>query len=339
MNTIKSASHLVSFILTLWVMTAVSAATSPAPFPFDRACPVFHDNDDHRDVYTEEYLMALAHLGKLKLVGLTTSYAPNAREYDLFEKGRSAIVEMARRSGLNNIPDAMAGTASKLTRPESNKPEDTQPLHLEASRALIAQARRCTAQKPLVFLTGGQLTIVADAWLLAPDIADKVVVAGLFGAPGRDYNASLDSWAWTIVMTKFRAFAVPFGEVKNRGTVFLKAAEVSKDRIHAELPQHLPLFRWMREKHHPRNGGPWEHDYDGQAAIALMQPGYITQVRRWRPHGIAANGDARLVPDENGPVIEALDADQTVATSEFWRVMHALRDSLPNATNATGTAF
>jgi inosine-uridine nucleoside N-ribohydrolase len=322
-----------TLIATAFAALALNAAA--VDLPFDRTCPIFHDNDDHRDVYTEEYLMALAHLGEIKLVGLTTTYAPNAREYDLFVKGRAEIVTTARASGLKNVPEAMPGTGGKLTRPASNKPEDTQPLKLAASQALIAEARKCTPEKPLVFLTGGQLTVVADAWLQAPDIADRVVVTGLFGAPGRDYNASLDSWAWTIVMTKFRVFAVPFGDSKNRGTVFLKSAEVPKERIRAELPQSVPFFAWMLEKHHPSNGGPEEHDYDGQAAIAQMKPEYITQVRRWRPDGIHPNGDAKLVADDNGPVIEAVDADQSISTAEFWRTMHALRDSLPKAVAAS----
>jgi inosine-uridine nucleoside N-ribohydrolase len=304
---------------------------APVKLPFDRTCPVFHDNDDHRDVYTEEYLMALAHLGEIRLVGLTTTYAPNVREYDLFVQGRAGIVETARRSGLKNIPDALAATQQKLMRPRSNRPEETQPLNLGAAKALIAEARKATPEKPLVFLTGGQLTLVADAWLLAPDIAPRVVVAGLFGVPGRDYNASLDAWAWTIVVSNFRVLAVPFGTPQKRGTVFLKSAEVPKARIRSELPQDVPFFRWMFEKRHPNNPGPDEHDYDGQAAIALMRPDFITEVRRWRPEGILPNGDAKLAPDDNGPIIEAVDAQQNIATGEFWRAMEGLTRSLSSS--------
>ncbi len=314
-------------LVSRWLTTAVE-------LPFDRTCPVFYDNDDHRDVYTDEFLMALAHLGEIRLVGFTTTYAPNPREYELFVRGRAEIAAIARRSGLRNVPNALPGTNQKLQRPSSNRPEDTVPLNLPASRALIAEARKCTPEKPLVFLTGGQLTVVADAWLLAPDIQDRVVVAGLFGAPGRDYNASLDAWAWTIVMSKFRVFAVPFGSPGRRGTVFLKAAHVPKERIHTELPQEIPFFAWMFGKRHPTNDGPAEHDYDGQAAIALMRPEYITAVRRWKPVGIHTNGDVRLVQDDHGPVIEAVDADQRVATEEFWGAMHALRQSLSSAQSA-----
>jgi hypothetical protein len=323
-------------VRALWsaLLLAAGSVAPAVELPFDRTCPVFHDNDDHRDVYTEEYLMALAHLGEIRLVGLTTTYAPSPREYELFVRGRAEIVAVARRSGLRNLPDAMPGTNRRLQRPASNRPEDTVPLDLPASRALVAEARKCTPEKPLVFLTGGQLTVVADAWLLAPNIQDRVVVAGLFGAPGRDYNASLDAWAWTIVMSKFRVFAVPFGPPGRRGTVFLKAAQVPKERIRAELPQEIPFFAWMFSKRHPTNDGPAEHDYDGPAAIALVRPDYITAVRRWKPIGIHPNGDVRLVQDDHGPVIEAVDADQRVATEEFWRTMHALRQSLSSAQSA-----
>lgn len=312
------------------LIVALTAMNGQAvDLPFDHSCSVFYDNDDHRDVYTDEYLLALAHLGDIRLMGITTTYAPNAREYELFVKGRAEIVDAARRSGLRHLPDATAGTSERLARPASNLPEDTRPLDLAASKALLAAARGATPEKPLVVITGGQLTVIADAWLLDHDIGSRVVVAGLFGVPGRDYNASLDAWAWTIVVSKFRVLAVPFGTSQRRGTVFMKAAEVPKARIRAKLPQDVPFFHWMSEKHHPSNGGPEEHDYDGQAAMALMRPDYITKVRRWRPDGILANGDAKLVPDENGPVYEAVDADQAIATSEFWRAMTLLAASLP----------
>lgn len=323
------------WLLCSWLLAAIpaDAATPDArTFPFDRFCPVFYDNDDHRDVYTDEYLMALAHLGELRLVAIATSYAPDAREFEAFVKGRERMAEHARASGLRGIPAPIAGAGARLVRPASNRIEDTAPLGLEAATVLIEQARGATPERPLVFLSGGQLTVAADALLRAPDIAPRLVVAGLFGVPNRDYNASLDSWAWTIVVSRCRVFAVPFGTPRQRGAVFLAAAEVPKEMIRRELPRAVPLFRWMADQHHPANYGPGEHDYDGQAAIALMRSDYIRAIRRWRPDGILSNGDIRLVRDESGPVIEAVEADRAIATAEFWRAMRALRDSLPPST-------
>jgi hypothetical protein len=325
-------------VLVAALVAAAIPAAHAVELPFRRGCPAFYDNDDHRDVYTDEYLLTLAHLGDIKLVGMTTTYAPNVREYELFVRGRAQIVQTARRSGLQHLPDVRAGMGKRLTRPASNRPEDTQPLNLAASRTLIAEAREVSPDKPLVVITGGQLTVVADAWLLDRDIASRVVVAGLFGVPGRDYNASLDAWAWTVVVSNFRVLAVPFGTPQNRGTVFLKAAEVPKQRIRDELPQDVPFFRWIFEKHHPSNLGPEEHDYDGQAAIALMRPDYITKVQRWRAIGIHPNGDAKLVRDDNGPIYEAVDADQRIATTEFWRAMKSAAASLTEPTGKENTA-
>ncbi len=53
-----------------------------AELPCDRTCPVFYDNDDRRDVYTDEYLLALAHLGDIELKGMITSqYLRLCRRY------------------------------------------------------------------------------------------------------------------------------------------------------------------------------------------------------------------------------------------------------------------
>lgn len=342
-QTLFNLEFLARSIRTLTLATAATALAAvtvrAVDLPFDHACPVFYDNDDHRDVYTDEYLMALAHLGEIRLTGITTTYAPSARDYESFVEGRAQIVEAARRSGFKNLPDPQPGTGARLTRPASNRPKDTKPLNLAASRTLIETARKASPEKPLVFLAGGQLTVAADAWLLAPDIADRVVVAGMFGVPRRDYNASLDAWAWTIVVSKFRVFAVPFGTPQKRGNVFLKAAEVPKARIRTELPQDVPFFRWMLEKRHPSNPLPDEHDYDGHAAVALTRPDYIVEISRWRPDGILPNGDAKLVRDDRGPVIEALDADQSIATGEFWRAVKAaaLPKPAPDAVPSAGS--
>lgn len=322
------------FVLVAAFVAAAAPAAHAVELPFGRACAVSYDNDDHRDVYTGEYLTALAHIGDIKLVGMTTTYAPNAREYEIFVQGRTQIVQTARHSGFQHLPDAQPGTGTRLTRPALNRPEDTQPLNLAASGTLIAEARKASPDKPLVVITGGQLTVIADAWLLDRDVASRVVVAGLLGVPGRDYNASLDAWAWTIVVSNFRVLAVPFRTPQKRGTVFLKAAEVPKQRIRDDLPQDVPFFRWMFEKHHPSNPGPDEHDYDGQAAIALMRPDYVTKAQRWRAVGIHPNGDAKLVCDDNGPIYEAVGADQRIATTEFWRCMKAAAASPTKPTGA-----
>ena len=78
-------------------------------------------------------------------------------------KGRQAIVEKARESGFGHLPTVMAGTDQRLRRPGSSRIEDTTPLDLPASRFIVEQARKTTREAPLIIVTGGQLTTVANA--------------------------------------------------------------------------------------------------------------------------------------------------------------------------------
>ena len=116
---------------------------------------------------------------------------------------------------------------------------------------------------------------------------------------------------------------MPIGPPGDRGEVYMKPPVVPKSRIKSELPQKLPLFRWMYKKHHPSNPLPDGHDYDGQPAIPLVRPDYITEVKRWRVKGIDSDGELVIKEDPHGPIFEALQAKQKVATGEFWRAMKA----------------
>ncbi len=185
--------------------------------PLHKKCLVICDNDDHRDVYTDEYLMALSSIGDIKLKGMITTYSPS--EYQTFVKGREMIMELAKKSGLKNLPELFSGTNKSLSRPESNRIEDTKPLEIDGSNFIVKIARMCSFSKPLVIVTGGQLTSVVNAYLIDPSIADKIVVMGVFGAKNIDYNAGLDAWAWTIILAKFRTVAIPIGPSGNRGVV------------------------------------------------------------------------------------------------------------------------
>jgi inosine-uridine nucleoside N-ribohydrolase len=222
----------------------------------------------------------------------------------------------------------LAGTQRRLARPPSHRIEDTAPLDLPASRFIVEHAREAHAERPLIIVTGGQLTTVANAYLLDPSIADKVVVSGVFGVRQQDYNAGLDSWAWKIVLSRFRVLAIPIGPPSHRGTVYQKPPRVPKNRIQSELPLDRPLFQWMYEKRHPNNELPAGHDWDGQAAIPLTRPSYITDITRWRAEGVDEDGNLILTEDSDGPIYQAQDADQAVATSEFWRVMHKVASTL-----------
>jgi inosine-uridine nucleoside N-ribohydrolase len=214
-------------------MDAVNRFNSQHELPLYKDSPVIYDNDDHRDVYTDEYLLALSSIGEVDLKGVITTYSPN--EYPNFVEGRKQIMDLAIKSGLKHLPELFSGTNRKLDRPDNNKIEDTKPLDIDGSHFIVKIARKCSSSKPLVIITGGQLTSVANAYLIDPSIADKVVVMGVFGANNIDYNAGLDAWAWTIILAKFRTVAIPIGPSDNRGVVYMKPPKVPKERILAEI--------------------------------------------------------------------------------------------------------
>lgn len=287
---------------------------SVVSLPYDRSNPVVYDNDDHRDAYTDEYLMALASAGEIQLKGIITSYPYDKAEYEEFCVGRGRIVETARRSGLRNIPDAVKGPFERLTKPRDGKIEDTVPINTEGSRLVCTLAKAALPQKPLVLITGGPLTVAADAYLLDNSIADRLIVAslcaseqGMFG-----WNSELDIWASFIVLERLKY--VQFPESNNLST----AASVPKSKL-AELPD-CEFRQWMIEKHHPENGGPWEHDADGQPAIPLMRPDYCIEAK-YVSFRCFQNEVPVFRNASSSNAILVTKMDSKVATEEFWRAV------------------
>lgn len=296
--------------------------------PFDSSNPVFYDNDDHRDMYTDEYLMALAAAGTIHLAGIVTTYSADITEYHLFVKGRQEIIDKARSSGFSHIPDAIAGPSVTLRRPASGRIEDTQPLNSEGGRAIVKAALNTGKDKPLVIIAGGQFTAIADAWLQDSSIAERVIVSGIFGIRDKSYNAGLDSWAWAIVVSKLKCFSVSDSDSDSMyNKVFHhQRPKTPKKRFEEELRNgtlaDTPLNRWMLEKHHPKHPAAYmEQDGDAPVAVPLVRPDYIKAVERWRCTGLDSNGLPQVVPDPDGPLYLVTDAEESIGTEEFWRAI------------------
>ena len=281
---------------------------------------VIFDNDDHRDTYTDEMLMIAEHMGRLDLKAIITTYKHH--EYPEFVKGREEILEKAKKSGLKVSYELFSGTNKTLTVPASGKIENTQPLNIAASRFIVQEAKKSSSESPLAILTGGQLTSVANAYLLDSTIVDRIIVVGLFGAPDIGYNANLDAWAWTIILAKMKVISFKFRE-KNEdfGQAFLQMPAVPKERLRKVLPRN-EFTQWMIDKRHP--GQPvLQQDADGNALAALLSDDYITSFRRWSFQMINPdNHHPVMIPDENGKVYEILDANKAVGTDAYWALLN-----------------
>jgi hypothetical protein len=328
-------------LAALWV--AVAGVVQGA-VPYDRASSVIYDNDGAIESgFTDMYVQALASAGIIELRGLVTTcsygeerrqppYAPLSDADQVRE--RQELVEKARRSGLRNLPDVSPGPSLSLTRPASGRIEDTVPQATPGSWLIVNEARKATPTRPLVVLMGGQATAVADAYLLDPSIADRVMVAWTAAnkrsdgyVDSQEYNASVDPWATFIVFERLRVVIFPFRSDRAENTM---CAATPKSRL-GKLPD-TELRQTMIEARWPRAGGKYSepgYDCDGMPAFPFTRPDYVTRTRRvsfshWEPGPL---NRAIRVPvfraDQHGRALVVWDAKASVATDEWWRRVKA----------------
>jgi hypothetical protein len=298
---------------------------NPIRLPYDKCNPVVYDNDEAIDVYVDEYLLALASTAEIQLKGIMTSssvepynkWVPVAA-FDRMVNDRQRLTAEARASGLIHVPNPVRGPMGQLDKPPSGIIEDTRPIGAEGSRMIVREATAASATMPLVVVVGGALTAEADAYLLDPTIADRVIVAWLGGRKWDmgDYNGWADPWAAYIVLQKLRLVQFPFQ---------MAPPHVAKSELR-DLPV-SPLQNFMYRAYHPYNGLPGEYDNDAQPAIGLSRTDYVLQAKRvtfdhWTAISI---GNSHEVPafrvDERGKALVVTQADQSVATSEWWRAI------------------
>ncbi|MGE4242640.1 nucleoside hydrolase [Ramlibacter sp.] len=86
------------------------------------------------------------------------------------------IIRIYELLGRDHRGRAFAGSASYLASPD-------RPLESEAAEHLVALARACAPGETLYVLALGCVTNIASALLMAPDIADRVVVVWTSGYP------------------------------------------------------------------------------------------------------------------------------------------------------------
>ncbi|MEO0331910.1 MAG: hypothetical protein AAF223_09515 [Bacteroidota bacterium] len=280
---------------------------------------VIFDNDDHRDTYTEEMLMIAEHLGVLDLKAIITTYQHS--EYPEFVEGREEIQKKAKQAGLQVDYALFSGTDQTLAIPSSGKIEDTEPIDIDGSQLIVSEAKKASSEQPLAILTGGQLTSVANAYLLDSTISDRVIVLGLFGAPEIDYNANLDAWAWTIILAKMKVVSFKFREDNGDfGKAFLQMPSVPKDRLQEVLPRNA-FTQWMIDKRHPSQE-VLQRDGDGNALATLLSDKYVTDYQRWSFQKIDPdNHRPIMVLDQEGKVYEVLGANKEIGTEAYWQLL------------------
>jgi len=287
--------------------------------PVDERNPIILLNDGAKDNWAGEYAVLLANAGAIDLAAIVVSASPAWPKIEDNVDGFTELLRHARDSGLKNLPETTTNSFnSPLKMPDSGKEvEDTSPYR-SAGAVLIKElsAELALPYRPVVVVTGGALTDVANAYLLDPTVVDRVVVISSLGALDATGaamampNGEMDPWADLIVATKFRYIQV--------SAYYDQLADVPDPTL---LPMN-PFGDWMRDKQ------PRIFDIavasDQVALLAAALPGFVEQVQQVSaivPLAANSSSGPHLTANPNGPAQLVTDTAGALASARLWQLL------------------
>ena len=287
--------------------------------PVDARNPVVLLNDGASDNWQGEYAVLLANGGGPKLVGIVVNanYPWNDLEENL--SGWKSLITAARESGLAGLPDPLASPGAALTRPDTGNIEDTAPNRSAGALFIVdAAARFGLPYRPLVIVSGGRLSDIADAYLIDPSVAERIVVVSALGrltATGGAMeipNGFLDTWADSIVTTRLRYVQV--------SAYYDQLSDVPDSRV-AELPQNA-LGEWIGAKRSNLHESAEASDQVGILAVGV--PEFVSAVSRVSASGLTPAGSSagpELLTDPMGPAWLVTATDGSRARQRLWELL------------------
>jgi hypothetical protein len=322
MNRTTLVATAAAVVLTAAACTQTIDAGSSRPhgrLPVDERNPVVLTNDGIDDNWQGEYAVLLANSGALKLDAIIVSTSPGWANIEANITGWRALVAAARMSGLRNIPDPIASTGQPLTRPADGAIDKTAANRSEGAHHIVEASHRLgLSYRPLVVVTGGRLTDVADAYLIDPTVVDRVVVVsalgmttssgGSMGIP----NGEMDPWAEMIVAARFRYVQV--------SAYYDQLTDLPASRV-AELPANA-FGAWMAAKQTKIWAVPLAADQVAVAALCL--PEFTLAVDRVSPARLiepGATAGPDLVSDPDGRGWLVTESMGAVATDRLWELL------------------
>jgi len=219
--------------------------TVPGLLPVNYRNTILFTNDSSVDNWQGEYAILFAHGQGPKLAGIIVNTSGPWPDIEANVAGWRALVNAARMSGMTDVPDPMASVGPPLVRPATGDIDTTAANHSEGANLIIQKSLKfAPPSPPLVVVTGGRLTDVADAYLIDPTVAKRVIVVSSLGTAtdtgwvsGRP-NGEMDPWADTIVASRFTFVQV--------SAFYDQTNDIPAARI-ADLPAN-PFGAWMAAK-------------------------------------------------------------------------------------------
>jgi hypothetical protein len=286
--------------------------------PVDERNPIVLMNDNAYDNWQGEYAILFANQGGPPLAAIVVNTSSPWPDINANIAGWRATVQAARDAGLA-APDPLASIGPPLVRPADGKISSTTPNHSEGAHALLdAAAQLSTPYRPLVAVTGGRLTDVADAYLMDPTITDRVVVVSSMGsltgtgAAMGPPNGEMDPWADQIVTARYRFVQV--------SAFYDQLMDVPASRL-TELPSNS-FGAWIAAKQPGIWNLPQSADQVGVMAVGV--PSFAAAVARVSvaaPIGAGASAGPDLVTDPDGPGWLVTQSAAAGATDRFWQIL------------------
>jgi hypothetical protein len=312
----------------VWVLAVVAGGCSQTfdagssrptgPLPVDERNPIVLINDGANDNWQGEYAVLLANTGGPPLAAIIVNASKSWPRIDDNVRGWRELVAAAQASGLD-IPDPMTSVATPLVRPASGDIEDTTGNRSEGARLIVELSKSLSLPyRPLVVVTGGGLTDVADAYFVDRTVVERVVVVSSLGAANDSGggmgipNGEEDPWADTIVAARFKYIQV--------SAFYDQLGDVPASRV-AQLPAN-PFGARMAAK----QPGLWEWQpaSDQVSVLAVGLPNFATTVRRVASTGPVA-ADATTGPDlahdPNGSGWIVSGCETSAPSKRLWELL------------------
>ena len=285
--------------------------------PVDDRNPVILSNDGAYDNWQGEYAVLLAQSGGPSLAGIIVNRSSAWMDLDANIDGWRGLVKAARDSGLKGIPDPIASVGGTLARPSSSRIEDTMPIQSEGARLIRDLSRSLSLPyRPLVVATGGRLTDVADAYLMDPTVAERVVVVSSLGtttssgAAMAAPNGEMDPWADFIVTTRLRYVQV--------SAYYDQTTDVPSSRL-SDLPPNA-LGAWIAAKQPKIFDLAVAADQVAIAAVGIST--FVTAVQPVSAAGsVSAGAGPDLVADAESGSLLVTHSQGREATVRFWQLL------------------
>jgi hypothetical protein len=286
-----------------------SLMSSSKLLPYSAANPILYSNDHPEDVHTDVLMMALRSNGSIDLRAVVTdqqSKAPAGCDGDgchtaaIDDGHRREWISAARESGFQHVLGSTLGDA--------------------AVDVIVREARAASAERPLLIIVGGPLTLLARAYTRDPSIAGRVIVSlaafsfndATNGKYRPETNITVDVASAKVVFEHLRVVVVPFADFNSAKLDEHRYPATPLSRVKA-LPD-APLRARMESIY----AYPWAHyDADGGPSATLLSERYVRAVKpaRWAED----SGGPYLADDPSSDDLVVSEVDGASVTEPWWR--------------------